>query len=246
MESDDFFNKFMGEKKVWLDRLSEKKMQKVADEKGFKYFYEAKTIKLLLEGILLEKVEDEIEHKLSEKGSLFGWDVMNIEKFENERKKREFEQNLELAKLDNDIEAINKEKEFKEQMESEENEIKKRRIVCRKDWQEIWGEIWLPNIPYNGEQDLVVRRELIQSVIMEETFNLFKKKMYDVWKFKNILNNKDQYIILEKIKKFLIEIQEEGDNMNNNINNINNNFVNHNNINFCMDLHLNCNYKSQF
>ena len=81
-ESDDFFNKFMGEKKVWLDRLSEKKMQKVADEKGFKYFYEAKTIKLLLEGILLEKVEDEIEHKLSEKGSLFGWDVMNIEKFE--------------------------------------------------------------------------------------------------------------------------------------------------------------------
>ena len=207
-ESDDFFNKFMGEKKVWLDRLSEKKMQKVADEKGFKYFYEAKTIKLLLEGILLEKVEDEIEHKLSEKGSLFGWDVMNIEKFENERKKREFEQNLELAKLDNDIEAINKEKEFKEQMESEENEIKKRRIVCRKDWQEIWGEIWLPNIPYNGEQDLVVRRELIQSVIMEETFNLFKKKMYDVWKFKNILNNKDQYIILEKIKKYLNEANE--------------------------------------
>ena len=207
-ESDDFFNKFMGEKKVWLDRLSEKKMQKVADEKGFKYFYEAKTIKLLLEGILLEKVEDEIEHKLSEKGSLFGWDVMNIEKFENERKKREFEQNLELAKVDNDIEAINKEKEFKEQMESEENEIKKRRIVCRKDWQEIWGEIWLPNIPYNGEQDLVVRRELIQSVIMEESFNLFKKKMYDVWKFKNILNNKDQYIILEKIKKYLNEANE--------------------------------------
>ena len=55
-------------------------------------------------------------------------------------------------------------------------------------------------------------------------------------------NNKDK----NKIKKFLIEIQEEGDNINKNINNINNNFVNHNNINFCMDLHLNCNYKSQF
>ena len=55
-------------------------------------------------------------------------------------------------------------------------------------------------------------------------------------------NNKDK----NRIKKFLIEIQEEGDKMNNNINNINNNFVNHNNINFCMDLHLNCNYKSQF
>ena len=52
-------------------------------------------------------------------------------------------------------------------------------------------------------------------------------------------NNKDK----NRIKKFLIKIQEEGDNMNNNINN---NFVNHNNINFRMDLHLNCNYKSQF
>ena len=42
-ESEDFFNKFMGEKKVWLDRLSEKKLQKIAFENGFKYFYEAKT-----------------------------------------------------------------------------------------------------------------------------------------------------------------------------------------------------------
>ena len=62
-ESEDFFNKFMGEKKVWLDRLSEKKLQKIAFENGFKYFYEAKTVKLLLEGILLEKAEDEVEQE---------------------------------------------------------------------------------------------------------------------------------------------------------------------------------------
>ena len=37
------------------------------------------------------------------------------------------------------------------------------------------------------------------------TFNIFKKEMFDVWKFKNILNNKDQYIIMEKIKKYLNE-----------------------------------------
>ena len=220
-ESEDFFNKFMGEKKVWLDRLSEKKMQKIAFENGFKYFYEAKTIKLLLEGILLEKAEDDVEHELSVKGAALGWDIMNIEKYEAERKQKEFEKNLELAKISNDLEAINKEKEFKEQMDLEEDGIKKKRNEFRKEWQEIWGEIWVPSIPYNGEQDLVPKRQLIQKVIMDITFNLFKTKMFDVWKFKNVLNNTDQYIILEKIKKYLNESNESNEFNINRINIIN-------------------------
>ena len=220
-ESEDFFNKFMGEKKVWLDRLSEKKMQKIAFENGFKYFYEAKTIKLLLEGILLEKAEDDVEHELSVKGAALGWDIMNIEKYEAERKQKEFEKNLELAKISNDLEAINKEKEFKEQMDLEEDGIKKKRNEFRKEWQEIWGEIWVPSIPYNGEQDLVPKRQLIQKVIMDVTFNLFKTKMFDVWKFKNVLNNTDQYIILEKIKKYLNESNESNEFNINRINIIN-------------------------
>ena len=220
-ESEDFFNKFMGEKKVWLDRLSEKKMQKIAFENGFKYFYEAKTIKLLLEGILLEKAEDDVEHELSLKGAALGWDIMNIEKYESERKQKEFEKNLELAKIPDDLEAINKEKEFKEQQDLEEAGIKKKRNEFRKEWQEIWGEIWVPNIPYNGEQDLVQKRQLIQKVIMDVTFNLFKTKMFDIWKFKNVLNNTDQYIILEKIKKYLNEANDSNDFNINKINIIN-------------------------
>jgi len=221
-ESDDFFNKFMGEKKVWLDRLSEKKMQKISFEKGFKYFYEAKTIKLLLEGILLEKAEDEIEHELSLRGGdATGWDVMNIEKYEKARKEKEFKNNLELAKISNDLEAINKEKEFKEQMELEENNIKKKRNECKKIWQEIWGEIWIPSIAYNGEQDLVTKRKFVQNVISEIIFKLFKTKLFDVWKFKNILNNTDQYIILEKIKKYLNEANDSNDFNINKINIIN-------------------------
>ena len=220
-ESEDFFNKFMGEKKVWLDRLSEKKIQKIGFEKGFKYFYEAKTIKLLLEGILLEKAEDEVEHELSKKGEAYGWDIMNIEKYESARKKKEFEKNLELAKISDDLEAINQEKEFKEKMDLEENEAKRKRNDLRKEWQEIWGEIWIPNIPYNGEQDLIPKRELIQKVIMEVTFNLFKTKMFDIYKFKNVLNNTDQYIILEKIKKYLNEANDTNDFNINHINIIN-------------------------
>ena len=207
-ESEEFFNKFMGEKKVWLDRLQEKKLQEIAYQKGFKYLYEAKTIKLLMEGILLEKVEDEVEKELALKGNALGWDIMNVEKYENDRKNEEFKLNLQLAKIQNNEEAISKEREFKEQCEREEKENKKKRLECQKEWKSIWGEIWVPSIAYSGDESLKNKKNLIQKVIMEVTFKLFKKTMFDVWKFKNILNNKDQYIILEKIKKYLNEIDD--------------------------------------
>ena len=37
---------------------------------------------------------------------------------------------------------------------------------------------------------------------MEITFNLFKTKIFDIYKFKNFSDNTNQYIILEKINKF--------------------------------------------
>ena len=217
-ESEEFFNKFMGEKKVWLDRLQEKKLQEITEQKGFKYLYEAKTIKLLMEGILLQKIEDEVEKELTVRGTLLGWDIMNEEKFEKERKEREFKLNLDL--INEDVGQANiKEKEFKDQCEKDEKERKNRRLDIQKEWKELWGEIWIPNIAYNGDESLVNKRNLIQKIIMEVTFKIFKKEMYDVWKFKNILNNKDQYIIMEKIKKYLNEIEYNNDI---NVNHINN------------------------
>ena len=208
----------MGEKKVWLDRLQEKKLQEITEQKGFKYLYEAKTIKLLMEGVLLQKIEDEVEKELTVKGTLLGWDIMNEEKFEKERKEREFKLNLDL--INEDVGQANiKEKEFKDQCEKEEKERKNRRLDIQKEWKELWGEIWIPNIAYNGDESLVNKRNLIQKIIMEVTFKIFKKEMYDVWKFKNILNNKDQYIIMEKIKKYLNEIEYNNDI---NVNHINN------------------------
>ncbi len=219
-ESEEFFNKFMGEKKVWLDRLQEKKLQEIAYQKGFKYLYEAKTIKLLMEGILLEKVEDEVEKELAIKGNILGWDVMNEEKYENDKKKEEFELNLELVNIQNNEEAIMKEREFKEKCEREEKENKQKRLECQKEWKSIWGEIWVPSIAYNGDESMKNKKDLIQKVIMEVTFKLFKKKMFDVWKFKNIVNNTDQYVILEKIKKYLNEINDNDYNISHtNINN---------------------------
>ena len=109
-ESEEFFNKFMGEKKVWLDRLQEKKLQNIAyDKNGFKYLYEAKTIKLLMEGILLQKVEDEIEKELALNCSALGWDVMNEEKFEKQKKEEEFYLNLNFVNVQDNRESINME-----------------------------------------------------------------------------------------------------------------------------------------
>ena len=121
-ENDDFFKKFIGEKKVWLDRLIEDEIREQAYSEGFKYLYEAKTIKLLLEGILLEKVQDKIEKVLCEKGSAYGWDKMDMEKLLEDRKQKELELNLELLKLSPD-EANQKEKEKREHWEEKDKKI---------------------------------------------------------------------------------------------------------------------------
>ena len=213
-ESEEFFNKFMGEKKVWLDRLQEKKLQNIAYQKGFQYLYEAKTIKLLMEGILLLKVEDEMEKELAIKGTALGWDIMDEERFEKKKKEEEFKLNLNLVNIRNNEQAINIENQFREKCEKEEKDRKKKRLEFQKEWKELWGEIWVPSIAYNGDESLTNKKNLIQRIMMDVTFKMFKKEMFDVWKFKNILNNKDQYIILEKIKKYLNEIDNNDYNMN--------------------------------
>ena len=169
-ESEEFFKKFMGEKKVWLDRLQEKKFQEIAYSKGFKYLYEAKTIKLLLEGILLQKVQDEIEKELTVKCGFLGWDIMDIEKMEEQRKKEEFEMNLELVNIQNNEEALNREREFKEKCDREEKDTKKRRQEIQQQWKDLWGEIWVPSIAYNGDDDWTTKKNLVQTIMMEVTF----------------------------------------------------------------------------
>lgn len=210
-ENDDFFNKFIGEKKVWLDRLDEKKFQNLTYENGFKYFYEAKTLKLLMEGILLLKVQDEVEKEMTIKGQMLGWDIMNIENYEKTKKDEEYKLNLELLKYSNKDEAINKEKEFKEKLEREEIDLKQRREEYQNIWKKIYGELWIPSVPYSGDESLNQPKEITKRVIMDVTFKMFKKNIFDVWKFKNIVNNADQYIILDKIRKLLVDDKDSSD-----------------------------------
>ena len=201
-ENDDFFVKFVGEKKVWLDRLNEDKFRDIAYSNGFQYFYEAKTIKLLMEGILLEKVQEKIDKELTIKGEFFGWNVMDIEKENEKRKKEEFDLNVQLLDQ-NDQNYINqKENEFKENWEKNEEENNKKREEINIIWKKLWQELWMPKIPLSTDQTLVKQRELIKQVTMQVTFDLYKKLLFDIWKFKNIIHNSDEYVVLDKVRKY--------------------------------------------
>ena len=201
-ENDDFFKKFIGEKKVWLDRLLEEPFRDLAYEKGFKYLYEAKTIKLLMEGILLEKVQDRIEKELTEKGEIYGWDIMNEAKILEERKKEELELNIELLKVSDPHEALNKENETKNKWESEDEQNKKKKEEITLLWKQLWGELWLPKVPINNDENIKNQRDLMKKITMEVTFEMYQKVLFDVWKFKNIINNAEEYVIMDKVRKY--------------------------------------------
>ena len=200
-ENEEFFRKFLGEKKVWLDRLKEEKVRDEAYEKGFKYLYEAKTLKLLMEGILLEKVQDKIEMELAEKGEIFGWNIMNEEKLKEERKKRKDELNKKLEQTP-DKDAIAKEKEMKKEWEREEkaNEQKKEEVV--QEWKELWDEIWIPGTKVRDDPDISNKRKLMIKVTMEKTFEIFKTVCFDIWRFKNIILSNEEYVVMDKIRSY--------------------------------------------
>ena len=201
-ENDEFFKKFIGEKKVWLDRLLEEPFRDLAYEKGFKYFYEAKTIKLLMEGILLEKVQDRIEKVLTEKGQIFGWEIMNEQKIAEERKKEEHELNIKLLEVEDAHEAQKMEIETKQNWERQDENNRKKKEDISNLWKELWGELWLPKVPISNDTNLTHQRDLMRKVTMEVTFEMYQKLLFDIWKFKNIINNAEEYVILDKVRKY--------------------------------------------
>jgi hypothetical protein len=60
----------------------------------------------------------------------------------------------------------------------------------------------MPKIPLSTEETLVKQRELIKQVTMQVTFDLYKKLLFDIWKFKNIIHNSDEYVVLDKVRKY--------------------------------------------
>ena len=207
-ENDDFFKKFIGEKKVWLDRLNEEELQSDMYDTGFKYLYEAKTIKLLLEGILLEKVQDRIEKALCEKGTGFGWQVMDVERLTQKRKNQEFKLNLRLLEMSPE-EAEREEREKKAKWEEKDRKRQIERENIQELWKKLWSEIWLPNTPLSTDDEMVQKRELYKKVSMDVIYEMFVKICFDVWKFKNLIFNNEEYIVMDKMRKYFPEYNND-------------------------------------
>ena len=203
-ENEDFFKKYEGEKKVWLDRLKEDDIKKKTYSTGFKYLYEAKIIKLLLEGILLEKVQDMIEKKMCVEGDYYGWGIMNEKKMELDKKENEFEFNQNLIRLES-AEQVRQEKEYLERKEKENLGEEKKREQIRKEWKQIWREIWTPEVMESVDPDIVSKRKLMIKITMEVTFEMFKKIFFDIYKLKNIILSNDEYVIMDKIRNYFPE-----------------------------------------
>ena len=203
-ENEDFFKKYEGEKKVWLDRLIEKNIKNEAYNKGFKYLYEAKIVKLLLEGILLEKVQDMVEKEMYKKGTHLGWDIMNEKQIEDLKKENEFQFNQNLIKLESK-EQIRQEKDYLERKEKENAGEERKREEIRKEWRQIWREIWIPDIKESVDPDIVMKRKLMIQITMDVTFQMFKKTFFDIYKLKNIILSNDEYVVLDKIRSYFPE-----------------------------------------
>ena len=203
-ENEDFLKKYEGEKKVWLDRLKEGKIRKLTEDKGFKYFYEAKIIKLLMEGILLEKVQDMVEKELYSKGDFLGWSIMNVKEMDEEKKEKDFQFNTGLLKLPSG-EALIQEKEYKERMEEKENKLQEERENVTKEWKQIWRQIWIPEEKVSVDPDITTKRDFIINITMKVTFKLFQKLFYDIYKLKNIMLSNDEYIVMDKIRNYFPE-----------------------------------------
>ena len=203
-ENEDFFKKYEGEKKVWLDRLKEGKTKNETYSKGFKYLYEAKIVKLILEGVFLEKIQDMVEKEMCEKGALWGWDVMNEKKMEFEKKEAEFRFNQNLMKLASK-EQVRQEKEYIEKKGMEGEMEEKKRDEIRQEWKEIWREIWIPDVKESVDPNIVEKRNLMIQITMDVTFKMFKKVFFDIYKLKNIVLSNQEYIIMDKIKNYFPE-----------------------------------------
>ena len=208
-ENDEFFKKYNGEKKVWLDRLKEEQIRDETHKEGFKYLYEAKIIKLLMEGVLLEKVQDNIEKVLYKRGHMFGWKIMDIQEMEKNRKNEDFDFNIGLLKLPSG-EARLQEKDYKDKLEKEDYKLQKEREDTIKEWKKIWEEIWIPDVVPSVDPDTKTKRDFIIKMTMEVTFDMFKKIFYDIYKLKNIMLSYDEYIIMDKVRSYFPESMTPG------------------------------------
>lgn len=62
-DTNDYLSKFVLEKKLYLDKVIDDSLRDMTYGSGFKHLYQAKVMKMIFESILLDKVQDQINHE---------------------------------------------------------------------------------------------------------------------------------------------------------------------------------------
>lgn len=77
-EVENYYVSHIPEKRLKLDKVDAEKLRKFCKNKHFTHSYQARLMKIIFEGILLEKVEEEVLHKMTKHGEVLSDDTEKI------------------------------------------------------------------------------------------------------------------------------------------------------------------------
>lgn len=214
---EDYLRKWTGEKKVWLDDVDEFKLKDITYDKGFSNdpyrTYEFKVMKLIFEGILLDKIQDKIDDDIKENNR----DWLNVceeeMKIDTEYRER-LSSKLENARTEMERKNIIRQEEDDRQKFIEPIEKTKREIM--NDWKSYYEAIWEFEPITKENYDLAFAHQFaghheirFQNYLDKTkywTFEQFKKNVFDAWHFKNLFLASEEFILTEKMKENFLDL----------------------------------------
>ncbi len=214
---EDYLRKWIGEKKVWLDDVDEFKLKDLTFNNNFSddphRTYEFKVMKLICEGILLEKIQDKIDEDIREKNEDWVNVIQEEMKIDADYRDR-LSKKLETAR--NEIERKNIMLLEEEEREKFIGPIQNTKRQILNDWKSYFDAIWdfepitkenydLPfTHQFAGHQEKKYKNYLEKTKYW--TFEQFKKSVFDAWHFKNLFLAAEDFILTEKIKENFLEL----------------------------------------
>ncbi len=218
----DYLRKWIGEKRVWLDDVNEFKLRDFTFLNGFSNdahkTYQFKISKLICEGVLLEKIQEDIDKII--RGNHKEW----LEALKEEQDYEEdYANKLEIGRREASNEADRQAIIIREGTNYDKNKVivdaKKKAIEdkWRKYFDLIWGfeEISLSNYntafnPALSEHEKSDFAEYL-SITIDFTFEQFKKSMFDAWKLKNLFLASEEFILNEKMRGYFLPLAKDYD-----------------------------------
>lgn len=214
---EDYLRKWMGEKKVWLDEVKESKLQDLTWNNGFSddpyRTYEFKLMKLIFEGVLLDKIQDQIDNDIKQNNPEWLNVISEEMRMENELRDK---LNGKLLHARNEMERRNiifEEEEVKEKIMSG-NLNEKEKILS--EWESYFDAIWdfEPITKENYDTPFIHNfaghQEIVFNSYLQKTkfwiWENLKRNCFNAWQFKNIFLSTEDFVLTEKVKENFLNL----------------------------------------